>query len=231
MCLGWSGSVRAMRMPSSRVGAAGPDLRAVDDVLVAVAHRSGRQAGQVGAGVGLGEQLAPDLLAAEDLGKVPLVLLGCSGEEDGRGGPPGADGIARAADAGPGEFVVDDQLVDRIGVDSPRLRPVRDDISGLDQLDRGGVRVFGDPGSNLCTRRVILGRKVEVHRSAVLPLMRPWSDSAGGRRIPSMPSAACLVLGSLPGDDGHCRLPTAARRGRWRVAVRRSHPSPPAAAG
>ena len=39
-----------------------PDLLAVDDPLVAVLDRLGREAGEVGAGAGLAEQLAPGLL-------------------------------------------------------------------------------------------------------------------------------------------------------------------------
>ena len=44
-----------------------PDLLAVDDPLVAVEHGLGAQVGQVGAGVGLAEALAPGDLAREDL--------------------------------------------------------------------------------------------------------------------------------------------------------------------
>ena len=46
-----------------------PDLLAVDDVIVAVAHGAGAQRGEVGAGVGLGEALAPHLFTAQDRGR------------------------------------------------------------------------------------------------------------------------------------------------------------------
>ena len=52
------------------VGERGPHLLAVDDPLVAVAHARVRQAGDVGAGAGLAEQLAPDLLAGEQRAQV-----------------------------------------------------------------------------------------------------------------------------------------------------------------
>ena len=66
LCLGTSGSVRATSDAAvGDVGERGPHLLAVDDPLVAVAHGAGRQAGEVGAGAGLAEQLAPDLLAGE----------------------------------------------------------------------------------------------------------------------------------------------------------------------
>jgi hypothetical protein len=48
------------------VGQRRPHLLAVDDPLVAVAHGAGGETGDVGAGAGLAEQLAPDVLAGED---------------------------------------------------------------------------------------------------------------------------------------------------------------------
>ena len=56
------------------LGVGRPDLRAGDDVVVAVAHRPGAQGGQVAAGVGLAEALAPHLLAAQDRREVALLL-------------------------------------------------------------------------------------------------------------------------------------------------------------
>ena len=56
-------------------GQAGEDLGAVDDVLVAVAHRPGLQRGEVGAGVGLGVPDAEVDLPGQDLGQEELLLL------------------------------------------------------------------------------------------------------------------------------------------------------------
>ena len=87
------------------VGQGRPDLLAVEDPLVAVALGPGRQAGHVGSGAGLGEQLAPDLLAGEQRAQVALLLAlripwsgwsappcrsrwGCAAEHRAR--PPGA---------------------------------------------------------------------------------------------------------------------------------------------
>ncbi len=50
-------------------------LRAVDDVLVAVADRGRADAGNVGAGAGLGDAEAPDLLALDPGHQVALLLL------------------------------------------------------------------------------------------------------------------------------------------------------------
>ncbi len=58
-------------------------LGAVDDVLVAVAHRARLDAGDVGAGVGLGDAEAEDLLAG-DRGDDPLLLLLLGAEREDR---------------------------------------------------------------------------------------------------------------------------------------------------
>ena len=74
-------------------GLGGPDLLAVDDPLVAVQLGLGLEPGEVGAGIGLGEALAPGDLPAEDLGDELLLLLL---------GPPLQD---RGADEGVAEEV------------------------------------------------------------------------------------------------------------------------------
>src|SRR6476469_1178180 len=80
--------------------AGGPHLLAVEDPLVAVALGAHLEAGDVGAGPGLGEQLRPDLLAAQRLGDVPLAL-GVGAELDHR-----RDHHAEADDVGGGRQVV-----------------------------------------------------------------------------------------------------------------------------
>ena len=68
------------------LAAGGPHLLAVDDPLVAVEHRLGLQAGEVGAGAGLAEQLTPRLLAGDDVADVALdLLLGPVGGDRRRG--------------------------------------------------------------------------------------------------------------------------------------------------
>ena len=76
-----------------------PDLLTVHDVCVTVARRPGREVGEVGAGVGLGEELAPDLLAGEEWEQVTVLLLLCAGVDDGRARPTDADGVLGPADA------------------------------------------------------------------------------------------------------------------------------------
>ena len=66
LCFGRSGSVRGDEHAAvGEVRERVPHLLAVDDPLVAVAHRAGREAGEVGTRARLGEQLAPDLFAGE----------------------------------------------------------------------------------------------------------------------------------------------------------------------
>ena len=70
--------------PLGEVGEGGPHLLAVDDPLVAVAHGPGGEAGDVGAGARLAEELAPDLLAGEERAEVALLLLVGAVGDDGR---------------------------------------------------------------------------------------------------------------------------------------------------
>ena len=108
------------------VGVAGPDLLAVDHVLVAVPHGPGAQAGQVGARLGLGEALAPAVVALEDGGQVEL-LLGLGGlGHDRRSGVQQAHEVgADVGSAGPLGLLQEDQVLDGRGAPAAvLLRPV-----------------------------------------------------------------------------------------------------------
>ena len=176
-CLGWSGSVRAIRMPSCEpLGAGRPDLLAVHDPLAAVAHGARAEAGQVAAGVGLAEQLAPDLLAGEQGEEVALLLLLGAGVDDGRAGPADADRVRGARHPGPGELVVDEQLVHRVGVETPRAGPVGRDVAGLGEHPARRLGMVGQPGPDLLAARVVVGREFEVHRGAAYV----WRPCRGG---------------------------------------------------
>ena len=68
--------------PVGEVAGRRPDLLAVDHPLVAVERGPAAEVAEVGAGVGLGVALAPDVLAAEDAREeVALLLLGAPLEE------------------------------------------------------------------------------------------------------------------------------------------------------
>ena len=66
------------------VGVGGPDLGAVDHIVVAVALREGLQRRQIGTGAGLGIALAPDILAGKNARQIMrLLLLGAEADQTG----------------------------------------------------------------------------------------------------------------------------------------------------
>ncbi len=90
--LGYVGIAAREKEPPLRVvAAARPDLLAVDDPLVAVARRARREAREVGARVGLGEELAPDLGAGADAREPARALFGGAVLEEGRADEREAD--------------------------------------------------------------------------------------------------------------------------------------------
>ena len=97
--------------PSGQVGARGPGLLAVEHVVVAVEHGQRAQVGQVAAGLGLAEALAPVLVGVEDVGDPPLLLLVGAPADDHGADLPEPVGVvdARRAVAGHG-LGVDDVL-------------------------------------------------------------------------------------------------------------------------
>ncbi len=156
------------------VGQRGPDLLAVDHVLVAVADRPGAQVGEVGAGAGLAEQLAPDLLAGEQRQQVAVALCLRAGVQQRGAGPADADHVARPAHPGRPQLVVDDDLGDGVGVEPVGLRPVRRDVARLGQVAAGGVGVRREPRPHLDCGA---GRRQAGARS-------PWADRIARRRPP-----------------------------------------------
>ena len=136
--------------PVALVGAGGPDLRAVDHVVVAVADGARLQAGEVGAGAGLAEALAPALLAAQDAGQVALLLLVGAVEQDGGAGPAQAN-AAEARRARLGQLLVEDELLHHGEAAAAILRgPVRRDpgagAHGVAPALPGGARGSGRAG-------------------------------------------------------------------------------------
>ena len=105
--------------------AAGPQLLAVDDVVVAVASGRGAQARQVGAGLRFGEALDPDL-AVEDRGQVPSALLVGARDQQGRRGVVDADeGQHQPRRVVGGQFLVEHDLFGDRHAAAPLARPVR----------------------------------------------------------------------------------------------------------
>ena len=122
---------------------AGPHLLPVD--LPAAVHPGGfgLDRRRVRAGVGLGEQLAPDLVFAQRLLDESLDLPIGSVLDEGQDHPSG-DAVVRSLDARGPKLLLDDQLLDRVGGPSPRLGPVRHHVAGLDQLV--ALRILGQCG-------------------------------------------------------------------------------------
>ena len=126
LCLAALGSVRdEEEAPFRHVRHAGPDLLAVDDVVVAVEHGARLEIGEVAARVGLGEALAPDLLGGEDLGQVPLALGRRAMAHDGRGRRGQPAPVERLRRLCARHLLVEDDLLHDRGAAPPVLgRPV-----------------------------------------------------------------------------------------------------------
>ena len=66
------------------MGVGGPDLGAVEDVVIAILLGEGLQGGQIGTGARLGIALAPEVFAAENLGQILFLLfLGAAADQAG----------------------------------------------------------------------------------------------------------------------------------------------------
>ncbi len=109
----------------------GPRLLAVDDPVVAVLDRGGAQPGQVGAGVGLGEALAPPDVEVGGLRQELLLLLLGAELRDDRADHAGVE-RQRRRHAGPLHLLVPDVALELGPVlAAPLDRPVRHGEAGL----------------------------------------------------------------------------------------------------
>ncbi len=168
---------------------AGPDLLAVDDVVVAVPHGPGLERREVRARVGLGVALAPDLLAGEDLLEVALLLgVGPVGD-DRRAGHAEAEDVERRRRPVKDQLLVEEELLHPREPAAPELLgpreaqepglvklplPVPAELVQLgprhvahDRARRPVRRQVGrEPGSHLGAKGLLLGGEPEVHRSS-----------------------------------------------------------------
>ena len=149
--------------PPGDVRIARPHLLPVDHPVVAVALGPRRERGQVGAGAGLGEQLAPELLPAEQRPEPAVLLLLGAGVHEGRPRPSDADGVDRAPHPGPPQLLVDHQLGQRIGVEPVRRGPVGRHVAGLGQLSARRVAVPVEPFPHPAATGVVVTWEAEVH--------------------------------------------------------------------
>ena len=168
-----------------RVG--GPHLLARQPpAAVVLPLGAGLDAGQVGAGRGLGEQLTPDLVGVEHGGQVALLLLLGSVGDDRGAEHADADGVENPRNARRVDLLVDDHLLQRAQAlpavlgrpgDTGEARlgqlalpgAVRGDrlVLVLDRVlaaqDGGFVAVFPKPGANLRAVLGLLRGVVQVH--------------------------------------------------------------------
>ena len=141
------------------VRARAPDLLAGHDVLVAVARRLRAQRREIGAGLGLGEALAPHVLALEDARKVVRPLrVGSFGDER-RAGVHQADEVdADVRRVGARVLLeVHELLADRQPAAAELGRPGQTGVAAVEQLalPRGVVRAPRGPVAGRRRRSVL----------------------------------------------------------------------------
>ena len=161
------------------VGAGGPDLLAVDDVLVAVADRACLQRGEVGAGARFRVALGPHALSREDRREVLLALL--LGAVDNQGRTEQADGgAADRRSRGFRHLLAEDELLgDGHAAAAVLPGPVRGDPSALGK----GAR----PLRGRASRLGVVGLAIEL--PLALALVRVFGEGA-------------VAGGKAFGDDG-----------------------------
>ena len=136
-----------------------PGLLAVDHPVVAVADGGGAQRGEVGAGVGLGEALAPPDVEVRRLGQEALLLLLVAEGGDDRADHAGVEG-QRLGHVGQLHLLAPDVALQRRPVlAAPLDRPVR----------------HGEPGG--------------VERALASRCTAPWSRAGGPRPCRGSPAA------------------------------------------
>ena len=224
--------------PLGDVRVARPHLLPVDDPVVAVTLGPGGERGQVRAGAGLGEQLAPEVLPAEQRPEPAVLLLLGAGVHEGWPRPSDADGVDRAPDAFPPQLLVDHELGQRIGIEPVRRGPVRRHVAGLGQLAAAGVRVLVEPVPHLAAAGVVVAGQAEVHARSVgsSPRFTHVGGAGGstGSRLerPLEPAGVVGTVGAVGRWDGARHEQLELRRrlgdGGGRAARRdRRHPGRP----
>jgi hypothetical protein len=167
-----------------RVAAVGDEaLGAVDDVLVALADGRGAHAGDIGAGVRLGQAERGELEVLGEHSEVLLLeLLGAADRERGGGQAVGAE-RRRDARAAPAELLLDDATVEvgrartavllgHVGVHQPDLPRLSQDVLGprplLVVLPRDGADLLGGEVVRELAQRLLLVGQGEVDHGVSL---------------------------------------------------------------
>ena len=206
MCLGTSGSVRAMRMPNCEWC---PPLVQIFEPLITYSSpsrtarvaRLARSLPESGSLNSWHQISSPRKIGSRNRCFLPVA----AGQADRGRGPADTDRVGRhrrAHHATTLELVVDDQLVDRVGVEPVRRRPVRDDVARR----RGGRR-----SRAAGARRARPGRRGGAGRRR--PAGR--SPSAQSRRSPDRTPTASVRPGLLMPRNRWGSVPVAYGAGRW----------------
>ena len=61
------------------------------------------------------------------------------------------------------QFIVNDELGERIGAETPRCRPVRDDVASFGQFGTAWVGVYLEDCGQCHTSRMVRAGQVEIH--------------------------------------------------------------------
>ena len=192
LCFGTSGLVRARQMPQSARSATEFQTFWPRQPPAAVdLGRPGAQRREVGAGAGLGEELAPGQLAQQRRPHEPLALLVGAVLEDRRHRPAGDHDVG-PGQLGAGQLLVDDDLGDGVGAEAVRRGPVRRQVAGLDERRPPLVRrQRGDPLDRRADLRRGSARRARRGRGApVAGCRRPRPSSAARRRRRCRPTSA-----------------------------------------
>ena len=164
----------------------GPGLVAVDDIMIAVAHRLGADRGEVGARARLGIALAPPVLAGQNP-RQEFLLLRVIAERIDHGADHGDAERQRRQRSGARRLLFEDEaLGDRPAGPAIFLRPQRRDPAFLVQdavpeqhllLGQVGLRIgnthflriiLRDEGAHLVAKGRVFSGKAELHRNRSL---------------------------------------------------------------
>src|SRR6266403_2601151 len=169
----------------------GPDLRAVDDEMIALDTRLGAQAGQIRAGVRFGEALAPDHFTLENFRQVKTLLVLRPAGDEGRAGVIERDETqVIVGRVGARILLVPDQLAgerqsEPAVLHGPRdARPAALELPALPrQIEAAhglaGMRpalpdhIVAQPRTGLIAEGHVLSRELQVHYPSVSRRPRP----------------------------------------------------------
>ena len=153
--------------PIGVMAVGGPHLMAVDDEVIAVEHGACGQAGEIGAGAGLGIALAPRRLARQDTGQEARFLLVGAGRDDDRADEIEPVRVGRRRTGAHDLLEQDDLLRQARAHAAIFFRPMRRDPAALEQLPMPGLQLGRlDPFATMQQRVRQISRDPVAHLGA-----------------------------------------------------------------